>query len=663
MWASRGDDHPASQSSDWGRPGEPGTAFRGLSRGRGGQRGGGRSRGRGGRGRGGAVAVITANQSGGKSSIAEEKAKETTIGPSLVEVPTTPVPPLPTPAAVPASTNVERAPRPKPAARRLSTKKPPPLTMDLTPSVAEIPQGPSTAPLSRPSNRRKKSQPNTKSPSTVSSKQSPVTDVKAPFGRSKRSSTASSTPAPPVKDIPPHLAPSDPHSLDIRSNIDTLVERVRAIAMAGNNRPSTPGSHIDWAVEDDDSLPDLDDWGYSTKSFVEEPAKNEGISPILEGQLKPLPDTDEPPRMFSPLKNVYPEPLLEFQTDDKPLPSKPAAEEVANVDSTLPATSSVGGASKGRETHGRSNGRPPKSTQQEPRAPRNNGRSARGSQAPDSGNLAEAIAAVAVPPRDRGSRQTNRLHAQAFGNQVAPPLPTSLPAKPITTIDTSPLKTTPPDVMPPSEPVPPAQSIPQPSSEILISDSEGDAAPTVGSDDTKAEHCSSPSEPSAPASAATETLVGDSPDKATSSGDAPLTKEIWPADLISEEEFIPGRGLSDSIHAPKQSIPSSHSSPSTPRNFNPTHGRAHTVGRPSGFSGQDAGISPRFSRQRGGHMSDFASRHSRNHSSPPTGGATEHVRAPHSTRPVIAADALSRLARTLGNASPPKTAVAGTSKD
>ncbi|EPQ59365.1 hypothetical protein GLOTRDRAFT_109649, partial [Gloeophyllum trabeum ATCC 11539] len=72
---------------------------------------------------------------------------------------------------------------------------------------------------------------------------------------------------------------------------------MRASVIAGN-RPTTPGSHIDWAGEDDDSLPDLDDWGYTTKTdpgtvTVE---KANVISPILEGQLKPLPDFADVPK-------------------------------------------------------------------------------------------------------------------------------------------------------------------------------------------------------------------------------------------------------------------------------------------------------------------------------------------------------------------------------
>jgi len=74
-------------------------------------------------------------------------------------------------------------------------------------------------------------------------------------------------------------------SVNLNKDIDALVERVRAVAMA-ENRPSTPGSHIDWAGEDDDSLPDLDDWGITTTH-----SKIPVISPIIINGLKPLPES------------------------------------------------------------------------------------------------------------------------------------------------------------------------------------------------------------------------------------------------------------------------------------------------------------------------------------------------------------------------------------
>lgn len=110
------------------------------------------------------------------------------------------------------------------------------------------------------------------------------------------------------KDIPPHLAAA--HEAEIRHDIDALVERVRAVAMA-ENRPTTPGSHIDWAGDEDDSLPDLDDWGVGVttthNNITLEEDQSEEISPILADTLKPLPE---------PNSEVHQEEEREMETYD-----------------------------------------------------------------------------------------------------------------------------------------------------------------------------------------------------------------------------------------------------------------------------------------------------------------------------------------------------------
>ncbi|KAM6495544.1 hypothetical protein JOM56_008250 [Amanita muscaria] len=99
-------------------------------------------------------------------------------------------------------------------------------------------------------------------------------------------------PSPKTNDVPPSQSNTNSvptasnSSSDVKSNIDALVERVRASAMA-NNRPNTPGSHIDWAGDDDNSLPDLDDWGISPPTL---PTGHTMISPIIVDGLTPLPD-------------------------------------------------------------------------------------------------------------------------------------------------------------------------------------------------------------------------------------------------------------------------------------------------------------------------------------------------------------------------------------
>lgn len=108
----------------------------------------------------------------------------------------------------------------------------------------------------------------------------------------------------PIKDAPPHLN----NRFDMRHDIDALVERVRAVAM-DNNRPSTPGSHIDWAGDDDDSLPDLDDWVVKPTTTLPN-TQLDVISPIIVDGLKPLPDvahsmTSSPLRQFVSLEEHH----------------------------------------------------------------------------------------------------------------------------------------------------------------------------------------------------------------------------------------------------------------------------------------------------------------------------------------------------------------------
>ena len=119
--------------------------------------------------------------------------------------------------------------------------------------------------------------------------------------KAHKSRSGPSSPHPkdiPPKNTPPRLSASPTvTSSSAKTNIDSLVEHVRALAM--DHRPSTPGSHIDWADEDD-SLPDLDDWGVPSSSVVStkpdpgttaniEKAQLQLMSPILDDSLKQLP--------------------------------------------------------------------------------------------------------------------------------------------------------------------------------------------------------------------------------------------------------------------------------------------------------------------------------------------------------------------------------------
>lgn len=99
----------------------------------------------------------------------------------------------------------------------------------------------------------------------------------------------------------------------VRSTIDAAVERMRAGALA-DHRPSTPGSHIDWAGDDDDeSLPDLNDWGVSSVSSIgppkgPDPAEldKQLISPLMVEGLKPLPEPVAKAPGTPPTKGLLP---------------------------------------------------------------------------------------------------------------------------------------------------------------------------------------------------------------------------------------------------------------------------------------------------------------------------------------------------------------------
>ncbi|KAI0034061.1 hypothetical protein K488DRAFT_84283 [Vararia minispora EC-137] len=112
-----------------------------------------------------------------------------------------------------------------------------------------------------------------------------------------------------LKDAPPHLAmktdgTTKPPIKDTL-RIDSLVEHVRSLAM---DRPTTPGtatgSHIDWAGDDDDTLPDLDDWGVKSTTTASgdshSPHSDKLLSPLLDDSLKQLPLHGKSPNLTHP---------------------------------------------------------------------------------------------------------------------------------------------------------------------------------------------------------------------------------------------------------------------------------------------------------------------------------------------------------------------------
>ncbi|KAG9317221.1 hypothetical protein JVU11DRAFT_1414 [Chiua virens] len=301
--------NPSAQGSprhrNWSslRASEPGTTFRGISRGRGSRSGGVRG-GRGGhphsnsgqKGTGGSH-PDTANSTPSPSSKVSPASRKFSAATS-----TTTTPNSLTEKDINGST--QRGGRPKSGPRKQPRNVPTVVVAPASPSQTSQTAPPT--PSSRSADRRRRSQKG----STPTSKQLPP-----PPGIKSQKSRGGSTPASQTvmrKDVPPHLAAA--HEAEIRHDIDALVERVRAVAMA-ENRPTSPGSHIDWAGDEDDSLPDLDDWGVTTThtNATHDETQHDEISPILADTLRPLPE---------PNSEVCEEEEREMETYDDVEPSQ-----------------------------------------------------------------------------------------------------------------------------------------------------------------------------------------------------------------------------------------------------------------------------------------------------------------------------------------------------
>ena len=304
---------PTSTRLDWGHGGERGSAFRGVSRGRGSPTRG--ERGRGGRGGRRGATSTRGNKPHDTPPIAMDNANTITTTtepaqPSAVPL-TNPSTSTKNPSSLPRSApSLDLPAKPKVSARRASqhaANNLPSLTIEpASPTVnpsGSTPHSASTS-SSRPPMRRRRSQ-NKPSGATLSSENLTV-EALASAMKARKSRTSPSSPHGPPKasaskDAPPHLSAGPTvTSFSTKTNIDSLVEHVRALAM--DHRPSTPGSHIDWAGDEDDSLPDLDDWGVVPASRTPadtNPVSSEGIekarlqlmSPILDDSLKQLPQS------------------------------------------------------------------------------------------------------------------------------------------------------------------------------------------------------------------------------------------------------------------------------------------------------------------------------------------------------------------------------------
>ncbi len=477
-----------------------------------------------------------------------------------------------TSTSVASKTSINRSKDAKPPARKASDakapRKVPPIVIEPPPAHA------SNSPISTTTpnrSRRKRTQNNRSVSSVSSSKKSPSTESSTSLLRPDKSPVV-------TKDLPPHLAvppPPETPSFDIKHDIDALVERVRAVAM---DRPNTPGSHIDWAGEDDDSLPDLDDWG--VKSVTDKSASADQpdlISPILVDALKPLPNIEQGSPLAVP-SAPPPEPSLKEIVEPQPAPTP-----VKDVGDDTPRGGPTG--SQKSNVPAKEN---PHAENAKPTAPTDRKKSDASSKP------------VVAATESTGPKKFSPLKQSNF------PLHPSLPAKPVEAIDALTKRVSRRLSIPPpvEAPAPPAEVEEPPQSGL-----------------SESMHASKAAVP-----------------------------QDHPSDISSTSE---PQGVTASMHAPIQSAPShitTHSTPSS--SFHPTHGRAHTIGRPGGIR---VPFSPSHGQFPDGNADDRASfrdrvNHARTHSSPPTGPGTQTARSRtvHATRPVITVDAISRLARTLG---------------
>ena len=280
MWASQSG---PTRTSWAGKGSEPGSTIRGMTRG-GSRRRGGRGGGRGGRASSARNDPAKTDNASGKPRPADQVQEK---APS--DLPKSPVQPQSTesPSVPKASVPLKESTRPRPARRGSEQKAPqrkgPSLAVDPSATTASnTSSSPSVSPRTPSRRKRGNSKAHTTAPATAA----------PPIPRKASQENGIAKEPPPVKDLPPHMAPQKTVPFDIKHDIDALVERVRAVAM---DRPHTPGSHLDWAGDEDDSLPDLDDWGVTSTTATSDPEGSVAsvISPILHGTLKPLPTLND----------------------------------------------------------------------------------------------------------------------------------------------------------------------------------------------------------------------------------------------------------------------------------------------------------------------------------------------------------------------------------
>jgi len=606
--ATLGASGSSNTSPRWGRTGEPGSAFSGLSRGRGRGRGGagGGSRGGRGRARGGPKDSVKAEDDVRSTKPDNSQSSESPSTKSSIS------PFVSTPAPAKPDVSPALPSKPKTASRRGSRAIP----VTAVPQINKTVETVSAHMPAKLPHKRRRSQagkpalhgpPKANLP-TLSD--NPIQSSKLRLSSESHSET--------LKDIPPHLN----SRFDVRTDIDALVERVRAVAM--DNRPSTPKSHIDWAVDDDDTLPDLDDWGVTTTTSTT--TQLEVISPIFVDGLRSLPEFATHSTVPSPLKQVevgMVQPTIDAQSrsvndtaTDKVVPPSPPSTKGEYMKSKF--------SPEPMEKHG-------------PRT------------ATPLNSKIQPNASISLHP----SLPIKPLSADFIVQHTSKPQPTSSPLKsPITPMmDLS------------GKP----QKVPATNSKQI------DAQKSIEVPTELTDHKAATRTPE-PRLKSPEDLIIVEPTVTQSVTLNVSSDRGGPDHTHTAQESSPSGnashfGLGASMHAPKGivdslSAPANLSTYADSRARDPihTHTRAHTVGRSplpdSTMQGQGDYMS-RFTRSghttpKGGYQGNS---HFRTHSTPP-GGANHH-RSPQTSRPVITGDAISRLARTIGkthnNLSPPKS--------
>lgn len=564
----------SNTSPRWGRTGEPGSAFNGLSRG-GRGRGGGGIRGGRGRARGGLSIKTEHHVSSTKSDNSQSNTSPSTK-PSVSPSPSTPAPSTLAPGkpSVPSS-------KPK-----LVPRKGPHAISGPQTNESVVAASAPTVPPAKFSHKRRRSQagkpalhgqPKINLPTL---NDSPLQSTNKPHLDSHTKSLN--------KDLPPHLN----SKFDARNDIDALVQRVRAVAM--DHRPSTPKSHIDWALDDDDTLPDLDDWGVTTSTTTA--TQREVISPIIVDGLRSLPECATNSTAPSPLKQVEIDAQSNGDTTAKKL-----------------APSS------------------PRSTKEE---------DTKSKPSPDSSRTIIPSNSITKTPQPNA------------GTSLHPSLPAKpLSVDPIQHIGKPLAKASHMRIIPqPSSPIIPVMDLSGMPERVSVTTSEQTGAQEPAEVATEPTDHNAARQTPEPKSMSAEHLIIVEP--AVIESVSPDRGSDYTQ--ITQEPSLPG--LAASIHAPKcivdsASAPANLSAYADFRAHDPihTHTRAHTVGRSPLLDVHGQGdYTSRFTRSgrttpRGGFQENS---HARTHSTPP--GGINHRRSPQTSRPVITGDAISRLARTIG---------------